>query len=297
MTHPASIAPAALQNPFLSLEVFEDAGPRISALIPAGSSQNLLAVLDDAGWESPHGRYHPFGGHRLWVAPEIPAITYLPEDSGAHLQVQGKSVRLWRADTIGVHLERSIEIFLEPHAPRLKIIHTLRNLSIQPLTAAPWAVTVLPMGSRVRIPLTHALMQRNPFLPNRNAILWSYADPADTRLHLTNDFIQLESDPHMEAIKVGAYASDGWAAAEINGWLLVKRFTPLKMNGALDLGANVEAYTNQTFVEFETLGSLRRLHQGNAVRYIETWDVLPGHLEDLDDEGHLGGDPTNTRDA
>jgi len=276
MTHPASVAPAVLQNPFLHLEVFEDAGPRISALIPAGSSQNLLAVLDDAGWESPHGRYHPFGGHRLWAAPEIPAITYLPEDSGANLQVQGKHVRLWRTDTIGVHLERSIEFLLNRMPPASKIIHSLRNLSAQPLTAAPWAVTVLPMGSRVRIPLTHALVQANPFLPNRNVILWSYTDPADVRLHLTHGFIELESDPRMEAIKVGAYASDGWAAAEINGWLLVKRFTPLQMNGALDFGANVEAYTNQTFVEFETLGSLRRLRQGKPCGTLRRGKFCPG---------------------
>jgi len=55
----------------------------------------------------------------------------------------------------------------------------------------------------------------------------------------------------------------------------------------LDLGANLEVYTNQRFMELETLGELRTLMGGESVEHEEVWDVLPGKLEDLDANGML----------
>ena len=74
----------ALQNRYFTIEYLTQAGPRISALIPAGTQQNLLARLDDVAWDTEYGRYLLYGGHRLWAAPEISEITYFPETTGVH---------------------------------------------------------------------------------------------------------------------------------------------------------------------------------------------------------------------
>ena len=287
MPRPKSNAPVVLQNRFFHLEVFENAGPRISGLIPTVNSQNLLSELENEQWETPNGVYRLHGGHRLWAAPEIPAVTYFPDDQGVRMEILSDGVRLSRQDIGGVYFERSIEIHLEPDAPRAHLRHDLRNLGSSPLTVAPWAITMLPMGSRVLVPLANDIVDDNPFLPNRNFILWPYADPADPRFTLQHGSITLTSDPQRSAFKFGVYSTRGWAAAQVGSWLLVKRFTPHPVSSELDLGANLEVYTNQRFMELETLGELRTLMGGESVEHEEIWDVLPGKLEDLDANGML----------
>ena len=54
-------------------------GPGILGLF--GEGGNLLAILPPAGLELPDaGRLRFLGDHRLWAAPEIPEITYQPDD-------------------------------------------------------------------------------------------------------------------------------------------------------------------------------------------------------------------------
>jgi len=276
-----------MQNAFLRLEFLTEVGPRISGLFPTGSDQNLLAKLDDTHWDTAYGRYTLFGGHRLWAAPEIPEITYLPESQGVHFEETGGRVTLWREDHGKAAYERSIEITLDENAPRVHLVHTLRNLAKGLLMTAPWAITVLPMGSRVRLPLSNQNVKANEFLPNCCLAFWPYDDLQDPRLRIESDFVELTSDPGRDAFKIGVYSTRGWAAAEIGGWLLIKRFGVRDPDARLDFGSNVEAYTNRQFVEFELLGELRNLEQGDCVIHTEMWEIVQGTLDDLNEDGNL----------
>ncbi|MBT8208653.1 MAG: hypothetical protein KJO18_10285, partial [Acidimicrobiia bacterium] len=63
------------------LEVFTDAGPRISHYGLRGGA-NLLVELPDASIRLEDGRdFQLRGGHRLWTAPEVPQRTYVPDDA------------------------------------------------------------------------------------------------------------------------------------------------------------------------------------------------------------------------
>jgi hypothetical protein len=287
MPNSSSVALPSLSNPYFHLEVLDAAGPRISALVPAGSNQNLLAELEDEQWDSPYGRYHLYGGHRLWAAPEDPAVSYFPEDDGCRVELLPDGVRLTREDEGGVHYERSIEIRLEADAPRVHLLHTLRNLGSSPLTAAPWAITVLPMGSRVRVPLATRPGVGGPLLPNRSLVFWPYSNLADQRFSFGLDSIHFTTDPALGPFKMGVYSTSAWAAAQTGNWLLVKHFTLRPLDTRLDFGANLEVYTTHTFLELETLGELRTMGEGESVEHEETWEVIPGRLEDLDANGKL----------
>ena len=198
-------------------------------------------------------------------------------------------MRLWREDHGKVAYERSIEVKLEEDAPRLHLVHGLRNLSSVPLNAAPWSISVLPMGAKVRIPLSKGIITGNELLPNRSVSFWPYDNLRDARLSLQNDYVELSSNPQGEAFKIGVYSSRGWAAAQVGEWLLVKRFDVREPQNQPDFGANVEAYTNKRFVEIELVGELRNLEQGEFVIHTETWEILHGNLDDLDENGNLPG--------
>ena len=59
---------------------FAETGPRITGL-RVGDQENLFAELPGLVIERPGEEPFRFlGGHRLWLAPEVPAVTYLPDD-------------------------------------------------------------------------------------------------------------------------------------------------------------------------------------------------------------------------
>ena len=72
---------AVLENDHLRLEYLTTAGPRIVGLSYHGSP-NLLADVYNMIWDTPNGDYRPLGGHRLWVSPEAPEKTYIPDMAG-----------------------------------------------------------------------------------------------------------------------------------------------------------------------------------------------------------------------
>ena len=61
---------AALDNEHIRLEYLTTAGPRIVGLSYHGSP-NLLADVHDMTSDTPHGKFHFLGGHRLWISPEV----------------------------------------------------------------------------------------------------------------------------------------------------------------------------------------------------------------------------------
>ena len=86
----------AFSNPFLTLEVLSKAGPRIVRLLPAQSNLNLLAEVPQTFWTTAHGENYPLGGHRLWVGPELPIITYVPDHLNVDLTEKPNGVFLHR---------------------------------------------------------------------------------------------------------------------------------------------------------------------------------------------------------
>lgn len=44
----------------------------------------------------------------------------------------------------------------------------------------------------------------------------------------------------------------------------------------VDLGCNVEVFTDAAILELETLGPLERVHPGAAAIHTETWDLFGG---------------------
>ena len=69
-----------LSNGSLELTVATGFGPRITEFA-IRDDRNSLAELGEMAIELSCGRaYRMRGGHRLWVAPEVPEITYEPDN-------------------------------------------------------------------------------------------------------------------------------------------------------------------------------------------------------------------------
>ena len=270
---------ARLENDYLALDYLTEAGPRIVRLIPRGLGRNLLAETPEYELPSPYGPYHLHGGHRLWHAPETAARTYIPDDSGLRVEplAGGLSVSLVY-DEPHSGIRKAMEITLAADAARVVVTHRLTNIGLWPVELAPWAITQLPVGGTAVLP-TQATAGPDGLLPNRMIALWPYSRWDDPRLRLTEEAIEIATQPLAQPFKLGYLNLAGWLAYRYEGVVFRKRWTPQPERPHVDFGCNAEVYTNERHIELETLGPLVRLAVGEMVEHEEVWKVEEGVVE------------------
>ncbi len=269
----------------LWVDVLAAAGPRIVRLGTIGSPRNLLAETPDVGWETPHGRYELFGGHRLWFAPEDPDRVAVPDGSGLVLEPEPDGIRLTGLAELPTGLVRSMVLRLTPGRAGLEVCHELQNVADRPIELAPWSITQLPLGGTVLLPQFRATPGHH-VKPNRTLVLWPYTNWEDPRFRPRDGLLTLEADAGPD-FKIGYFNGAGWVGYVRDGAVLVRRFEPLVGRPHPDLGCNVETYIGSRFVELELLGPLTKLAPGATVALVERWDV---HAADPI------GDPSDLRD-
>jgi hypothetical protein len=108
------------------------------------------------------------------------------------------------------------------------------------------------------------------FLPNRKMILWPYTNLSDSRLFLGNKYFSLNMDPKKHApIKLGLDNHIAKAAYLLNGYKFTIFHSHNHPGCYPDGGASLETYTNQHFLEIETLSKLMKLRPKNSITHVE----------------------------
>jgi hypothetical protein len=272
-----------LAGDHLWVDVLATAGPRLVRLGLAGSDRNLLAETPDVGWETPHGRYELFGGHRLWFAPEDPDRVAVPDGHGVIVEHDEGGIRLSGPAEEPTGLARSISIHLLPDSAGVVLCHELRNVGGRPLELAPWTITQLPLGGTVLLPQAPATPGHH-VRPNRTLVLWPYMSWEDARFRPRDGLLLLDAQPG-SSLKLGYFNEAGWVGYVRDGVVVVRRFEPLPGRPHPDLGCNVETYIGGRFAELEVLGPLASLAPGGVVTLVERWEI--GLVAATDDDGSL----------
>lgn len=275
-------ATRSFSTPFFTLDVTTEVGPRLVRLVPTGTDLNLFAELPDFHWTTDAGELYPLGGHRLWVSPERPEITYLPDQQGCELSETSQGFMLSRQDDFqNTHYSRTIEVSLDLQQPRLILKQTLLNRAETPLLAAPWGITMFRLNSRVFLPFSAQPADPFTLLPNRSLALWPYTRLDDPRLTVTDKGVSIAGLAQAEACKVGVYSPLGWAAVEFpEGYTLVKRVTAINPELYPDFNTNWQCYVRDRFIELETLGRLSQIQAGQSVSLSEEWQLLRGSMQE-----------------
>ncbi len=255
-----------LESETSTLFVTVSVGPRILGLIGAGT--NIMAVVPGKTLDGPRGE--PFllrGGHRLWAAPEIPAITYEPDDRACEATSLNGGVRV-ATPVDGAGLVRALEI----HAAEDGWIvdHELRNASDRARRVAPWAITQLRPGGLAELSLGD---RGEGMQADRSLVLWPYTDLDDPRLRFERDAIGVHAVPGHGPVKVGAAPGLGRLRYHIDGELFEKRVEVLPSARYPDRGAAVQVFAQDDFCELETLGPLVTLQPGEATTHREGWTL------------------------
>lgn len=250
--------------------VTTSAGPRVIGLFRGGDEHNMLAVLPEASIERTAGPpYRLLGGHRLWAAPEVPDVTYQPDDRACAVTEVAGGVRV-EAAADGAGLIKAMEVRRSDGA--WTVDHSITNGSGAPMTLAPWAITQLPLGGRMVVPSSTGATGPQA---DRALVLWPYTDPGDARMHLRSDTVVVDTVATGQRLKIGVAPGRGRASYARNGTVLEKHVDIDADAVYADRGAAIQVFLSDGFCELETLGPLREVAPDDVATHRERWIVRP----------------------
>lgn len=281
-----------VSNGDVELIVTGDVGPRIIRFgFPGG--QNLFKEFADQLGKSGEEKFQLRGGDRVWKAPEDPVATWAPDNVPVEIVITDSGLIAREPVEPLTNLQKEIEISMAESGTDVTVSHRIANRSLFTLKFAAWALTMMAPGGtavsgfppRGRHPAN--LAATNPL------VMWAYTNLADPRWKFTKKYLTLRQDPNnSEAQKIGSFNPNTWAAYFLNGDVFVKRAESDPSKTYTDFGCSFETFTNNEFLEIETLGPMTDVPPGQTVEHAEHWalfrDVKPNSLTDEELDRVLG---------
>jgi hypothetical protein len=239
----------------------------------SGGTEQLFAELPGVFIDHPGVDSYPLiGGHRLWRAPEVPAITYESDDNPVTIREFDAGIELIGSpDRDGV--VKSISA--SAHGDKMVIDHELRNGGDNPVTTAVWAITQLSPGGVGILPQQLEAADSDGVLPNRSIAMWPYTDPSASDMVFGSKDIRINASTTTPKAKIGTQNARGWIAYHSDRSLFVK-WSPLHEDTRIypDRGSSIECYRDHRFMELETLGPIVTFEPGDAVDHREVWQMI-----------------------
>jgi hypothetical protein len=265
-----------LSNGTVELVVTTGIGPRIIRYAFVGGENILAELAATPATTTALGDWKPWGGHRVWAAPESMPGSYGPDNGPVQAQVNGNGVTLMQPrDAAG--LEKQITVTLAGTGTGVTIGHRVTNRTPFPLDLAAWALTIMNGGGTVIIPNEPYQSHDEALQPVRAIATWAYTDLSDPRWTFGSKYIRLRTDPSLKASqKIGVANRLGWAGYLREGTFFIKRVDWDHTAAYPDYGVNTETYTSENFIELETIGPLRTIAPGDAATHEERWSLFKG---------------------
>jgi len=265
-----------LSNGEIEVIVSTEFGPRILAYNFVGG-ENVLGIHADATVQTALGEFKPYGGHRLWIAPEDMPTSYAPDNSPVEYvyDKNSNSVRLIQPFEKETETRKEIVVALDEKGSGVTIKHKITYFGASEIEIAAWALTIMRPGGEVLIPNEpFAPYGEKTLLPVRNLSVWSYTDLSDARWTFDAKYVRLRVlADKKDAQKIGVLNKTGVIKYELDDVLFTKRFEHFENVNYPDLNSNTEIYTAGDFIEIETLSPLKKLRSQESIEHEERWNL------------------------
>jgi len=271
----------AITNDVIEAYVTIDLGPRI---IRFGyvDSQNFMRddrsafePKQDEVYENLFGKgkkWENFGGHRIWLSPESYPETYYPDSESVvyELTKNGAIFTPNAIDAIGTAIQ--LEIIMDDETANMQVCMRVTNTAKQSRKFAIWGLTVSAKGGSVIIPMN---TNDTGLLANRIVAVWPYTDMSDSRIYWGKKYVTVKQDVNAQSpLKLGFDINEGKVYYALNDEVFCKQYTTEHPNAEYpDGGCSFETYTNNEFIEVESLGKLNVVNTNETVELIENWSL------------------------
>jgi len=262
-----------VSNGEVELIATSDVGPRVIRFGFVGG-QNLFKEFTEQLGKSGEDKFQLRGGDRVWKAPEDPVATWAPDNVPVEISVTRNGLIARAPVEPLTHLRKEIEIRMADRGTDVTVVHRVTNESLSPLEYSAWALTMMAPGGvaisgfppRGKHPAN--LEATNPL------VMWAYSNLADKRWTFTKKYLALRQDPNnSEAQKLGLFNPHTWGAYVLNGEAFIKQAAGDAHASYPDFGCSFETFTNNEFLEMETLSPLKKMAPGETVEQTEHWTL------------------------
>ena len=263
-----------LFNRDVELVLTTDVGPRVIRYGFIGG-QNLFKEFVEQMGRSGEAPWQPRGGHRIWMAPEVVPDTYAPDNFPVRATLGEDRVELTAPVEPQTGLEKSIAVELRPDG--VKVTHRIRNCASGSRTMAPWALSMMAPGGVGITKFPPRGTHPEDLPPTNPLVMWAFTDLSDPRWTFTKKYLVLRQDPGLKSPqKLGLFNEKTLGAYLLGSDLFVKRYDADPWKTYPDFGASYETFTNDGFLELETLGPLEEVAPGGIVEHVERWSLHRG---------------------
>jgi len=265
-----------ISNGIIELYVTTDFGPRIIHFSRVGMENIMYNDVKHTPLGDPievfGGDVHKlYGGHRLWISPEILPRCYHPDNDKVAVTKIKNGAEFAATVEKNNGIQKIMTIVVSEGSESVTVEHTIKNVGLWEIELAPWCLTVMAAGGIEIMPQTN---DETGFLNNRNFSFWSYSDMSDDRVRFGKNFIFMKQETgHETPYKLGYNNTSGWGAYFISGQAFVKSFDPIEDGFYPDDGCCYETYTNEVMLEVETLGEITIIPPGEEVVHVEEWEL------------------------
>lgn len=272
-----------LSNGEVELIVTSDVGPRIIRYGFEGG-QNFFVELEEDLGKTGGDNWRLYGGSRLWVAPEDPVYSYGADNDPVQIEISGSRLTA-QAPVEHTGVQKAIAVELADEGSAVRVVYTLANRTIWPLRVATWVLTMMAPGGAGITTLPPRGTHPEVLAPTNPLVVFAFTNMADPRWTWLEKYIVLRQDPqNADPEKIGLFNPATRGAYLLNGELFVKKFAASPEGEYPDMGASYETFTNERFLEIETLGSLRTLQPGESIDHVEEWSLhRPVAVDSWDD--------------
>jgi len=253
--------------------VSTDVGPRVLRYGFVGG-QNLFVEFKEEQGKSGEKTWFGRGGHRLWIAPETRPDTYALDNSTVKATITGNTIELKAPVEKETGLEKVILIKLADKGSDVEVTHRIHNMSGKVKRYAPWALSMMAAGGTAIAGFPARGSHTENLLPTNPLTMWSYTDLTDKRWTFTKKYLLLRQDGKISAPqKMALFNKDTFAAYLLGSDLFIKRYTADPTKTYPDFGCSFETFTNERFLELETVGPLADVQPGSGVQHVERWSL------------------------
>jgi len=262
-----------ISNGEVELVVTTDVGPRIIRYGFVGG-QNLFKEFDEQMGKHGESSWQARGGHRVWMSPEDPVLTYAPDNSPVHAEVKGGVLELTGNVEKETGLQKQMIVRLASTGSDVEVLHKIINKASQPREFAVWALTMMAQGGVGIAAFPPRGTHEKDLAPTNPLVMWAYTDFSDRRWQFTSKYLLLRQDPkNANSQKAGLFNRDTVGAYLLGSDLFIKRAAAQEARRHPDFGCSYETFTNEQFLEMETLGELSTVRPGGSLEHTEHWSL------------------------
>ncbi len=270
-----------LDNGIIKASVTLDVGPRVIAFGFIGS-QNIMndnraffGKDSNEKFEAFFGKgkaFENFGGHRIWISPESYPETYYPDCDKVNYTVTKDGAFFEPKPETENGVQKTLELKLSENSADMKVIMRVKNISSEPKEFAIWGLSVSATGGTAIIPMND---NDTGLLSNRIISVWPYTDLSDKRIYYGNKYMTVKQDVNATTpVKLGFDINKGKIHYVLGDEVFTKAYETLHPTAKYpDGGCSFETYTNNGFIELESLGELKSVAAGETSELTENWHL------------------------